>query len=143
MANLGVSPVNFTSDTGKVRVLLGDTVATNVISGVGEYLYFSDDEINAFLEMYGENVKLATARAMETIASSQALLLKSWSSDDLTVNGDRIAESLRKIAAQLREEALADESSEYFNLIAMYVDPTYYLDFAEREREHEDYTWWN
>jgi hypothetical protein len=141
MANPGVSPVDFDSDTGKVRVLLGDTVATNVTSGVGEYLYFSDDEINAFLSMYGDNVKLAAARAMEVIASSQALLLKSWSSDDLTVNGDRIAESLRKIAAQLRGEAIAEESAEYFNLVGMYVVGAQHSDFAEGE--YDDYTWWN
>ena len=141
MANPGVSPVNFDSDTGKVRVLLGDTVATGVISGTGNYLYFSDSEINAFLSMYGENVKLAAARAMETIASSQALLLKSWSSDDLAVNGDKIAESLRKIAAQLREEAIAEESAEYFNIVAMYVPEATMSDFAEGE--YEDFTWWN
>jgi len=141
MANPGISPVDFDSDTGKVRVLLGDTVATDVTMGIGEYLYFSDDEIEAFLSLYGDNVKLAAARAMEVIASSQALLLKSWSSDDLTVNGDRIAESLRKIAAQLRAEAIAEESAEYFNLVKMYVNGAQHSDFAEGE--YEDYTWWN
>ncbi len=142
MANFGVSPVDFDTDVGKVRVLLGDTEAENVESGIGEYMYFSDAEINAFLEMYGENVKLAAARAMETIASSQALLLKSWSTDDLAVNGDRIAESLRKIAAQLREEALSEEASEYFNLIRMYVDGQDHDDFAEQEY-YPKRTWWN
>jgi hypothetical protein len=141
MANPGVSPVDFESDIGKVRVLLGDTEATGVNQGMGNYLYFSDDEIEAFLSMYGDNVKLAAARAMEVIASSQALLLKSWSSDDLTVNGDRIAESLRKIAAQLRQEAIAEESAEYFNLVKMYVNGAHHSDFAEGE--YEDYTWWN
>jgi hypothetical protein len=142
MANFGVSPVNFDTDVGRVRVLLGDTEAENVESGIGEYMYFSDAEIAAFLEMYGGNVKLAAARSMETIAASQALLLKSWSSDDLAVNGDRIAESLRKIAAQLRQEALADESSEYFNLISMYVDGQNILDFEEQPY-HPKRTWWN
>jgi len=142
MANFGVSPVDFDTDIGKVRVLLGDTEAENVESGIGEYVYFGDAEISAFLEMYGGNVKLAAARAMETIASSQALLLKSWSSDDLAVNGDRIAESLRKIAAQLREEALAEEASEYFNLIKMYVDGQDRDDFAEQEY-YPKRTWWN
>ena len=142
MANFGVSPVDFNTDVGKVRVLLGDTEAENVESGIGEYMYFSDAEINAFLEMYGENVKLAAARAMETIASSQALLLKSWSTDDLAVNGDRIAESLRKIAAQLREEALSEEASEYFNLIRMYVEGQDDDDFAEQEY-YPKRTWWN
>jgi hypothetical protein len=136
MANEGVAPPNYTTDIGQVRALLGDTSPENIISGIGEYMYFGDDEIAAFLTLYGDNVKLAAARCMETIASSQALLLKSWSSDDLTVNGDRIAESLRKIAAQLREEAIADEASEYFNIISMFVD-------NDHDGFEDEYTWWN
>lgn len=136
MANEGVAPPDYTTDVGKVRVLLGDTNPTDISLGEGTYLYFSDDEINAFLTMYGDNVKLAAARCLETIASSQALLLKSWSSDDLTVNGDRITESLRKLAAQLREEALVDESNEYFNMIAMFIDDN-------DDGEADEYPWWN
>jgi len=136
MANTGVAPPNFTTDVGKVRALLGDTDPTDVSAGVGTYMYFSDDEIGAFLTMYGDNEKLAAARCLETIAGSQALLLKSWSSDDLTVNGDRIAESLRKLAAQLREEAIQDESSEYFNMIAMFIDDN-------NDGIADPYPWWN
>lgn len=136
MANTGAAPPDYSTDVGKVRALLGDTDPSNVSGGEGDYLYFGDDEIAAFLTMYGDNVKLAAARCMETIASSQALLLKSWSSDDLSVNGDRIAESLRKIAAQLREEAIADEASEYFNLISMFVD-------NDHDGLEDEYTWWN
>jgi hypothetical protein len=136
MANDGVAPPDYTTDVGKVRVLLGDTEPTDVSGGEGTYMYFSDDEIAAFLTMYGDNVKLAAARCLETIASSQALLLKSWSSDDLTVNGDRIAESLRKLAAQLREEALVDESNEYFNMISMFIDD-------DDDGQADEYPWWN
>jgi hypothetical protein len=136
MANTGVAPPDFTTDVGKVRALLGDTDPTDVSAGLGTYMYFSDDEIGAFLTMYGDNVKLAAARCLETIAGSQALLLKSWSSDDLTVNGDRIAESLRKLAAQLREEAIQDESSEYFNMIAMFIDDN-------NDGIADPYPWWN
>lgn len=136
MANSGVSPVQYDTDIGKVRTLLGDTQAENVVNGIGEYLYFGDDEIAAFLTMYGDNVKLATARCMETISMSQALLLKSWSSDDLTVNGDRIAESMRKLAAQLREEALQEEASEYFEMISMFVD-------MDHDGLPDEYPWWN
>jgi hypothetical protein len=130
MANLGIAPPDASSDVGKIRVLLGDTDPQNIVGGVGEYIYFSDDELVVFLDMYGGNVKLATARCMETIAGSQVLLLKSWSSDDLSVNGDRITDSLRRVAAQLRAEALEEESSEYFNIISLYVD-------------ENDHTWWN
>jgi hypothetical protein len=136
MANTGVAPPNFATDIGQVRALLGDTNPHSVHDGEGTYLYFSDDEIAAFLTMYGDNVKLAAARCLETISMSQALLLKSWSSDDLSVNGDRIAESLRKLAAQLREEALQDESSEYFNMIAMFIDD-------DDDGQADEYPWWN
>jgi len=136
MANSGVSPVDYSTDIGKVRVLLGDTEAIDVTAGEGDYLYFGDGELGAFLTMYGDNVKLATARAMETIAGSQVLLLKSWSSDDLSVNGPAVAESLRKIAAQLREEALQEESNEYFNMIAMFVD-------SDHDGQADEYPWWN
>lgn len=128
MTKLGAAPVNFASNVGKVRVLLGDVDPENVSQGQGEYKYFGDDELVAILQMYDHNVKMTAARCLDTIASSQVLLLKSWSSDDLTVNGDRIAESLRRIAQQLRDEALIEESSEAFELVP-------FMD--------EEYDWWN
>lgn len=131
MANTGVAPVDLGSDVGRVRVLIGDTDATNISAGSGTYLYFSDAELESLLTMYDDSPKLAAARALETIAGSQALLLKSWSSDDLTVRGDAIAESLRKIADQLRKEAMSGESSDFYDLIQT-ID-------ADDPTE----TWWN
>jgi len=121
MANTGVAPVDLGSNIGRVRVLLGDTDPTNVVNNVGEYLFFSDAEIESILTMYSDSPQLAAARCLETIAGSQALLLKSWSSDDLTVNGDRIAKELRETAKQLRAEALASESSEAFEIIPFHM----------------------
>ena len=130
MANLGVAPVDLGSNIGRVRVLLGDTDPTNVSNNVGEYLFFSDEELEAILGMYSDSPQLAAARCLDTIAGSQALLLKSWSSDDLTVNGDRIAKELRELAKQLRAEAMAAEGSEAFEIVA----------FSE---EDADLSWWN
>lgn len=130
MANSGIAPVDLTSNVGRVRVLLGDTDPTNVVEGYGEYLYFSDDELTAVIGLYDDNPKLAAARCLETIAASQALLLKSWSSDDLAVRGDAIAESLRKIAKQLRDEVVASDSSDAFEIVP----------FSE---EDADSSWWN
>lgn len=117
MANTGVAPVNLSSDVGKVRVLIGDTDPTNVAGGSGTYLYFSDAEITALLGLYDNSPKLSAARALETIAGSQVLLLKSWSTDDLSVRGDAIGKELREIARQLREEALSESSSDFVALI--------------------------
>jgi len=122
--NSGVSPVDVTSGVGKVRILLGDTDAKNVSAGSGTYLFFSDTELTALLGLYDNDVKLTAARALETIAGSQVLLLKSWSSDDLTVNGDRITKELRELAKQLRAEALADSDSASFDLIPFPVKTT-------------------
>lgn len=130
MANTGVAPVDLGSNIGRVRVLLGDTDPTNVSNNVGEYLFFSDQEIESILTMYADSPQLAAARCLETIAASQALLLKSWSSDDLSVRGDLIAKELRETAKQLRQEATAAESSEAFEIIA----------FSE---EDADLSWWN
>ncbi len=130
MANTGVAPVDLGSNVGKVRVLLGDTDPTNVSNNVGTYLFFSDAELEAILGMYSDSPQMAAARCLDTIAGSQALLLKSWSSDDLTVNGDRIAKELRELAKQLRSEAMDAEGSEAFEIVA----------FGEDDAE---LSWWN
>lgn len=130
MSNLGVAPVDLGSNIGKVRVLLGDTDPTNVVSNIGEYLFFSDDELAAILTMYSDSPQLAAARCLETIAGSKALLLGAWSSDDLTVNGDRITRELRDLAKQLREEAITSESSEAFEIVPMFESDA-------------DNSWWN
>ena len=143
MANTGVAPVNLTSDVGKVRLLLGDTDPTGVAGGSGTYLFFSDAEITALLGLYENTPKLAAARALETIAGSQALLLKSWSTDDLAVRGDAIAKELRELAKQLRAEATAEDSSDFVDLIQT-VGPDCdecNCDFAENNCH--GYYWWN
>lgn len=135
MINLGVAPVDLGSNIGRVRVLLGDTDPTNVVNNFGEYLFFSDEEIESILTMYDDNPKLAAARCLDTIAGSRALMLGAWSTDDLSVRGDAIAKELRELAKKLREEAIADESSDAFEIIPY---PTYPVipEYAERP-------WWN
>ena len=133
MANTGVAPVALDTNIGKVRVLLGDTDPVNVSAGMGEYLFFSDDELTAILGMYSDSPLLAAARCLETIAGSQALLLKSWSTDDLSVRGDLIARELRETAKQLRAEAIAAETSEAFEIVP--------LPLEERAPEYAEWPW--
>lgn len=117
MANLGIAPPNYATAVGQFRALLGDTDAINIASGSGEYVWFGDEEINAFLTMYSDNVKSAAARALYTIAGSQALLLKKWSADDLHVDGAAIAEALRKQAKDLQDEVAAgDAAIDFFQI---------------------------
>lgn len=135
MANTGVAPVDLGSNIGRVRVLLGDTDPTNVSGGYGEYLFFSDAELESILGMYSDSPQLAAARCLDTIAGSKALMLGAWSSDDLTVRGDAIARELRELAKQLREEAVSAEASEAFEIVpypALAVTP-----------EYAEPLWWN
>lgn len=120
MANTGLYPADFSTGVGQVRLLIGDSDPISVSGSTGTYRYFSDAEIEGFLALQGDSPRLAAARALETIAASQALLLKSWSTDDLSVRGDAIAEALRKLAKQLREEVFAEEASEFFEIVGFH-----------------------
>ena len=120
MANTGLYPADFTTAVGQVRLLIGDSDPVAIQGSTGTYRYFSDSEISGFLSLCADEPRLASARALETIAASQALMLKSWTTDDLTVRGDAIAESLRKLAKQLRDEVIAEESSEFFEIVGFH-----------------------
>lgn len=120
MPNLGISPPDFSTPTGQTRALLGDTDAINVVAGVGEYVWYGDDALGGLLTVYSGNVRRAAAQALRTVASSQALLLKKWSSDDLSVDGASIAEALRKLAKDLDTQADTEETNvDIFELIPL------------------------
>lgn len=52
--------IDYTLNTGKTRLLIGDNV---------EPYHFSDEEINVFLDIYGNNIQLAGIGALETWAT--------------------------------------------------------------------------
>lgn len=105
MPNRGIAPIDPTSPVGQVRLLLGDTDATNLANDQGEYLYYSDTEITGLLAMYGDNPKRTAARALRTIAASQTLLLKKFTSADVAVDMPAAAKELRLLADALEKEA--------------------------------------
>lgn len=91
---------DLTSERGQVRLLITDTDHDNPI--------FQDNEIDFFLSntaVDGNDVNLAGAKAMETIAASEALVQKKMKLLDLTTDGPAVADSLRKAAALLREQS--------------------------------------
>lgn len=117
---------NLATDTGKVRLLIPDSQSASYV--------FEDEEIAAFLEMES-GVRRAAAAALETIASNEALVLKSIKLLDLSTDGAKTADALLKRAATLRKQADdADEAAELaaggaFDIAEMVVDP-----FTARER---------
>lgn len=86
-----------TQVSGRVRLLLNDVSAPWV---------FSDEEINAFLELEGQNVKRAAAQAIDTNADNEALASKVLTdTDGKATDGAKLADALRKRAATLRAQA--------------------------------------
>lgn len=109
---------DLTADVGKVRMLVYDTNVT--------YQRFSDEEIQALLDMCG-SVFRAAAQALDITATTQVLLLKHLKSLDIETNGDAVAKELRAQAVALRERD--DEDGGGFD-IAEQVEN----DFSARER---------
>lgn len=104
MADLDVYPPLFDTPVGQVRLLIPDTAR----DANDEYI-FTDPQIQAILTLYRNNIKRTAARAKDIIAADTAMLLKVVRTDDLTVDGVKVAAELRAQAAQLRTEADADE----------------------------------
>lgn len=110
MSNLGTFP--FVVDTPATtlqyfRILTNDDDPTATSDpNVGEYKFLSDDSASALIALYGDEPRLAAARELESIAVSEALLRK-WSSDDKSVDGAAVANALRQLAKQMRDEVIA------------------------------------
>ncbi|WP_193613157.1 hypothetical protein [Nocardioides lijunqiniae] len=104
--------IDFTSKAGQVRLLLNDI-------DEGDFV-FEDEEIAAFLLIEGDHVKLAAAQAIDTNASNEALASKVLKDHQLSTDGAKLADALRKHAAALREQhqAAVDDADEgYFDVI--------------------------
>ncbi len=123
MVNKGVTPPNYSTTVGQTRALLGDTdsVPLNPVeSGFGEFMWYSDDELTGLLTVYSDNPRRAAAQALRTVASSQALLLKKWSADDLAVDGPAIARALRDLARDMDDQADNEAAAkDIFELVPM------------------------
>lgn len=93
----------FTYDTttarGHVRLIIGDTDTVTVANQI-----FTDAEIDAFLSMQDDVVKLAAAQALEALASKQAYIQKVITVGDLKTDGAKLAAEFRAQAAALRKQ---------------------------------------
>ena len=102
----------------RVRLLIPDRVTPDHI--------FEDEEITAFLAMESD-VWSATAAALETIASDQAMVLKVMKLLDISTDGAKVSDALLSRAQMLRERSVSEAPS--FDWAEMVVDS-----FSARER---------
>ena len=89
------------TDVGKVRLLTSDVD----LSGLYENAIFSDEEIAAFVALEGDDVRLAAALALETIARNEVMVSKVMRVLDLQTDGAAVARELRFQAQVLRDQA--------------------------------------
>lgn len=83
-----------TNDIGRVRRTIPDKVD-------GDY-FWTDEEIQSFLDDEGGSWRRASALALETMASDDLLVLKAVRVQNLETNVDRTAKILLERAKQLR-----------------------------------------
>lgn len=100
---------DLTTERGQVRLLITDTLHDNPI--------FQDNEIDFFLSNTAvdssNDVNLAGAKALETIAASESLVQKKIKILDLTTDGPAVAKSLREAAALLREQSESESDIDF------------------------------
>lgn len=108
MANEGIAPPDLTTPVGLVRVLVGDTDPRPIREGEGEYAWYSDDELAALLTVFGQDPRRVAIQVLSMVAISQAMLLKKWSTDDLSVDGPAILSAMEKTIARLAKEVKDD-----------------------------------
>lgn len=121
-ADPAVSPpatLDPTTAVGQVRLLVSDLDEDNLI--------FHDTEIQAFLTLEGDSIRLAAAQALDTLASNEAMVAKKIRTQDLTTDGPAVAKELRERAAALRQQVDdgAEADSGGFDIVNF--DPTYGL----------------
>jgi len=103
-----------TTDLGMVRLLLNDVAAPWV---------FTDSELQAFLDLEGGSVKLAAAQAIDTNATNMVLATRVLRTQDLSADGAKVADAMRKHADRLREQAsAADEDGDGFHFEVIDLD---------------------
>ena len=125
--NTGASPLDPTTLAGKVRTLVGDTDPTPFdpdVPGQGEYAWFSDTELETLGELFGDNPKRVAIWVLSQVAVSQALLLKKWTSEDLSVDGPAIIRGIENTLKRLSKEADREDDAggdaEFFGIYGGY-----------------------
>ena len=97
-------------------------------TGESSYL-FTDSQIQAYLSVNKDNVKRATADAIEALATSEALISKVIKTEDLQTDGAKVANALLVRSRQLRNSAKEDEgtdAAEFFRVVPFRPRPPNY-----------------
>lgn len=92
-----VATYDLSTDVGKVRLLISDTDIGSAV--------FDDDELEAFLAMRGDNVKLAAASALRALGGNAVFVRGKLRMLDLSTDAPAESEALAKLADRYEAEA--------------------------------------
>jgi hypothetical protein len=96
---------DFSTDAAKVRLLIADTDADNLL--------FSDLMIDAFLSLANDsNIKRAAAIALRTMATNEVMVQKRVRLLSLSTDGPAQSKELRDLATVLEMQADSDEAAD-------------------------------
>ncbi len=112
-----VTPPDYSTVVGQIRLLIPDVEQLDNLADplAGVSYVFSDAQVQAFLTLYGNNVKKAAAQAKLVLATSEALINKVIRTSDYTTDGAKLGAELRAQAKQLRDEAAQDDLVEQYD----------------------------
>lgn len=125
MAEMNVYPPDYQTPVGQVRSLIPDIEQLENPADLAadpDYI-FHDATLQAYLSLARNNVYRAAAIAVNTLATSEALILKVLKSDDRQTDGAKLADSLGRRAAWLDEQADEEDSEVYGGFDIVPYDP--------------------
>ena len=114
-----------TTNIGKVRRTLPDKVEDDA--------FFSDEEIASFL-LDEDSWRRATALALETIASDNAMVMQVIKVQNITTDGAKVSDALLKRAKLLRDQAAVDDANTSDGSGAFDVAEMVFDNFGYRQR---------
>lgn len=114
-----VRPVDFASPVGQVRGLIPDVELLSNPNHPDDddgYL-FSDSHLAMLLTVSNNQPLLAAAQACDILGTSETLIAKSITTQDLTTDGPGLMKAFLSRGAQLRAEALRLDNQEDFDIV--------------------------
>ena len=125
MSLIGIAPPDRSTPVGKIRALVGDITFTDVTPTpeqiitfgdgtpeatdvYGTYQYFSDADLQLFVDVEGGSISGATAQAYEALAAILIFQASSITTNDLRVATEKRAELMLTLAGVKRRQAVAE-----------------------------------
>lgn len=90
---------SLSTNVGKVRNLIGDTVSETAV--------LSDEEIDSFISMYGGDLFTAAAGCLRRMAASKGLLAKRVTAGDYSEDTTQTYKAMLEVAERLEDMAKA------------------------------------